>query len=309
MAQTLRLNNFNSLNILAQTMLTNDVAAGVNALPVVDSSDFGAGSIVIAGYLGSNSAELLTAASPADDQTVSTTGNTLLPHNNGESISSLFGSSINIYRAENQYTSGQQPDDDNFTPLTTVTIDPSSSTTTYTDPSGGAGYWYKYTYLNPTTSSETDLASSVATAADSGNNYCSLDLIRSEAGFNNRPKITDAMIDEKRQAAQKEIVGALEPVYQFPLPQPTNPLVEQVAIKLAAGLLMEARYMSVSPAMAANGTKKAADARMTLDQLVVKDLVLTDAQFNELAEDEAHGFGGYPDSTAPGHSFKIDTVY
>jgi hypothetical protein len=53
MSQTLSLPNYDSLNIIEKTQLTNSVAASVNSLPVADSNDFAANVPVLIGQSGS----------------------------------------------------------------------------------------------------------------------------------------------------------------------------------------------------------------------------------------------------------------
>lgn len=306
MSQTIDLNNFTG-NILNQVKLTNDTAAAVTALSVTNSAAFISGLPIVLGNPGSDTCELLTTTTPADSTTVTPTAATTLPHNSGEAVSILFGTSLRIYRAADQYGTGQQPDDSQFALLATTVIDPTQENTSYTDSSSGS-YWYKYTFYNPTTSAETPLADSVAVQAGQ-THYVSLDDIRSSAGLDDAPLITDDKIAKFRDSAEREVNGRLQAVYSLPLPQPINPIVVQIVKNIAAGELMQDVYNTISPVIAAQGADRASKARngggehTSLAELVDRTVVLQDANFLELTLDEAHGFGGLPDENTADLSY------
>lgn len=327
MPQTLKLANFQSNNILSQTELTADEATGVSALPAVNSVNFVQNNLVLIGPRGGQSSEILTTAAPADGNTVSLAAPTTLPHNSGEPLTLLFGDRIKVWRAPDLYNTGQQPPDDTFeliTDETGIAIDPSQTLTSYTDPTGNTTYWYKYTYYNTISSNETDLPSSIAVWA-AQRHYVSIDEVRRAAGLQDSSKVTNDIIAGFRDAAEKEINGALLPVYQFPLPQPTNPIILEIAKNIAAGELKREMYQNVSTSMADDGKKLASSARngggahTSLSELVKREVTLQDANFNEQTIEEGHGFGGWPDETtahAPGSQggdggpqFRVDQEY
>ena len=308
MAQTLKLTNFGSNNTLAQTKLTGDLGAGVTALPVVNSVNFLENLITLIGAAGAQGSEIQTTAAPADSTTVTLTEVTSLQHNNGDPVTLLVGDRIRVYRAADAYNNGTQPPDTDFEAINGTTgtaIDPSQALTLYTDDGGNSTFWYKYTYYNSVSSAETDLASSTAVWA-SQVHYVSLDQVRRAAGLTNSPNVTDDLIAEFRDAAEKEINGALLPVYDFPLPKPTNPIIVEIAKNIAAGELKHEMYQNVSVAQATAGETLADKARngggshTSLQDLVLRDVVLEDANFNEETIDEGHGFGGWPDDTTKG---------
>lgn len=307
MSQTVNIPNFDSLNILAQLNLTDDINAGVSALPVVNSANpyFATGALVVVGNLGAPGCELLTSTTPANSTTVSTTAPTVLPHDNNDWVSALFAASLNVYRAVDQYGTGQQPDDSNFSKINNspVAINISSSDTAYTDQTGEPGMWYKFTYLNTNSGAETALSDSIAVRSGQVH-YVSLQDIRRAAGFSDAPQVSDDTISRFRDAAEKEINGALTAVYNLPFPLPINPIIVQIAKNIAAGELMHEEYVNISPALAAEGEDKASVARngggshTALADLVDRVVVLEDASYNELTEDEGHGFGGFPNGNS-----------
>lgn len=324
MAQTVNVKNFGSLNKLAQTVLSQDIAAAVTILPVTNSNDFTAGPVLI-GAAGSSNPEMVTATAPSTGTQIPV-GATTLQHNNNDPVFLLFGDKINVYSAPDLYGTGVQPPDNTFTPVTgsPFKIDANKVETAINDPNGIVGTWYKFTYINSLSMAETAIANS--TAAQAGQtHYVSIDQVRRAAGFANSPNVTDDIIAEFRDAAEREINGALLPVYAFPLPVPTNPLVVQIAKDIAAGELKHEQYQIVAPTLAAYGQTTADKARngggehTSLADLVTRTVVLEDANFAELTIEEGHGFGGWPDASTQntpswqggdhGHQFKIDEEY
>lgn len=329
MSQVLEFENFGSDNILARTTLTADIAAGVSSLPVTNSNDFAAGPVLV-GDAGNANSELLTATTISSATAIPTSGASLLPHNFNEPIYRLYGSQIKVYTAADISNNGTQPPDANFSLLTTINIDASKPITSYTNASDNGGLWYKYTYYNGST--ETNRATQ--NAFQSGNShFVNISDIKSAAGFANNQNISDLLVSQKRDAAEKEVLGALLPVYNLPLPQPYNPIVVEIVRQLSAGLLMHEVYTPVSASMAMLGEEKARQARegggtfTGLQELVHRDVVLMDANFVEQTVDEGHGVGGWPDESTntigsevdgndyfdlgydQGHQFKIDEMY
>ena len=306
MANSLSFTNFNRKNILAQTKLTADIAAGVSALPVGNSAAFTttSGSYLLVGNVGSPLAELQSATTGGTNTSIAITSTTTVAHNFSDFVSLLFGNQIRVYRANDVYGNGTQPPDANFSLIATINITANSALTSYTDNTGVTGQWYKFTYYNAATGAETALADSRA-AQYGATHYVSLDQVRDAAGFRNNTNVTDDIVAEKRDAAEKEVNGALQGVYDLPLPQPANPIIVEIVRNIAGGNLMAEMYTGVSAEKVAEGEAKAAKGRVGsaedstagLAQLVDRSVVLLDANYIEETRDEAHGFGGWPDET------------
>lgn len=300
MAQTLNIRNFGSLNLLQATQLSANIAASSNSLPVINAAGFTTDYLLI-GVIGSDVAELLPNTSTNSGLSIPLSNPTILPHNQGDPICALFGNQLNIYRALDA-GQGLQPPDSSFVLLDTIDIDPNSASTLYSDPSGGGNYWYKFTYYNENSSAETSLGSAVAVRGNFTVNYCSIDEIRREAGFQFANYITEDQIDEKRQAAQDEINGALDDFYQTPLQPPINSWLKNICIRLSAGLLRLAQYSSISDPQV-NGQNMYDAAQLDLDKLIMKERVLVNKQGQALDGPGATGgIEGMPNSstaTAP----------
>ncbi len=271
MAQTLNLRNYQDGTISDQTQLTASVAAGSNSLTVANTNDFTGAVFVLIGTAGAKGSEIILSTSTTSPTAIPLSAYTSLEHNQYEPVYALFGDKLNVYRAAN--VDGSQPPDNSFALLATINIDPNDAATTYTDAAGGGGYWYKYTNYNSVTFAETSLAAATAVRGNFNVNYCTLDEIRREAGFVHAPYVTDDQIDEKRQAAQDEINGALDEFYATPLQPPINSQLKQICIVLAAGYLRQAQYSQNTNANI-NGKDKIDWAEKELDKLIMKERVL-----------------------------------
>jgi hypothetical protein len=296
MSQTLRLTNFNSLNILEQTQLSAIVNAAATTLVVLNNRDFASGNYILLGVPSSKTSEIVSASGVSGATSITLSAGTTLIHNAYEPVIKLFGDKIRIYRAPN--VDGSAPADAAFSLLTTISIDPNDTTTSYTDASGGGDYWYKYTYYNSTSTQETDRTLAAAARGTFTVNYCSTDEIRQEAGFKYAAYIDDTTIDQKRTAAQDEINGTLSSFYDVPFQPPIDSSLKNICITLAAGLLLVAQYSAVSAALTANGQAKIDSARVELEKLASKQRILVDKQGKALAlSGGTGGVDGWPNAS------------
>jgi hypothetical protein len=313
MSQTLKLTNFSDKNVVDQTQLTAGAPVGTSILPVQNcGQNFGGGAFVLIGATGSKSSEMIQGSGTIEDPTqLPLISATQLVHNQFDPVYALFANQIRIYSAPDA-GDGLQPPDTAFTMIDVVNIDPSDSITEYTDVNGGGTTWYKSTYYNSVSTAESDLGSSVAVRGNFTVDYCSIDDIRGEAGFRYAPYISDADIDQKRQAAQDEINGALDEFYDTPLQPPINDFLKDVTIRLAAGLLRKKEYSQITDPQV-NGTTKYNDAQKDLNKLIEKARVLVNKQGVALDSPGATGgIEGWPNSssaTTPGSSGGAPRVF
>lgn len=314
MSQTLRIKNFSTLNILEDTTLLDDVAAGVSTIPVVNNQNFVANGYFIIGRLSSDTAELLTVNSTIGVTTVISNANTVRAHTKHEDVHMLYGDKIRIYRAPN--VDGSPPADGTYSMLAELDIDYDQSSTSYTDASGDDTFWYKSVYYNSTLDTETALVSSSALRGGSYGNYATIDSIRNQAGLQNNRYITDAKIEEKRQAAQSYINSTLTGRYTVPFSRPINPLVSEMTRLLAAGYLLTQEIGTTNVSTYREGQAMIdrvynADGTGLLDRLNVGELSLLDETgvSTELSSSSS-SYGGWPNSTTEDAAmFKVSDVY
>jgi hypothetical protein len=293
MSVSIQIPNFNALNVLETTKLITDAVTGSTTLSVQNSQGYALNDFVVVGRPGSDGAEIrsVTANPTLSNQlAVTTTG---LKHNQTDSVVKLFGDQIKVYRAPN--VDATLPAIDTYTEIATITIAPDDPTTLYTDAGGSNAFWYKYTYANSVTNATTSLSDSIPSRGDR-QHYCSISDVRNEAGLMNAPFVTDLIISAKRDAAEAEINGVLSGFYSVPFIDPINPLITDLTARLAAGLLLVKEYEGVKSSMVDQGEKKISGVRDQLKRLQSGDLVLSNDLGVSIANTDAGGFSGWPNS-------------
>lgn len=296
MAQTLIIDNYAQLNLLETTQLDADSVAAATALTVKNNQDYAASDKVIIGAPGTENNELAIVSSLVGNTTLNVSA-TKFAHKRFDQITKVFGNQIKIYSAPN--VNGIAPLDAAFSTLVaTVNIDVDNQFTAYTDVTGSNAIWYKYTYYNSVSTSETDISNSLAVRGGNVGNYCSVEDIRDEAGFNGNTYITDVMIDLRRRDAQGEVNATLGGLYTVPFTEPINPLIAKITRLLAAGFLLTKGFGPVVALNTDNGKSKLDEARQLLTDLNNKTKTLVDTTGADISIQNADAgiFSAYPNS-------------
>jgi hypothetical protein len=291
MSQTLKINNFSSLNIKERTELDADAAAAATSLSVKNNQDFAANDIVYVGRLGSDTGEKVVASGISNATTIGVSA-LARPHNRFDDVHSLFGNKIKVYRAAN--VDGTAPSDASFSSIATIDIDYDQPSTSYTDSSGGSDYWYKFTFYNSTASTETTLPDSTAARGASYGLYCSVDDVKQKAGLQNNKYLPDSLVDQKRQAAKAYIDAELTGLYTVPFTVPINPLIREVAQLLAAGYLLTSEFGASSASTRAQGEEFIKNGLDILTRINNKELKLTGVTGAVSTVPDAGGFNAWP---------------
>jgi hypothetical protein len=219
------------------------------------------------------------------------------PHFKNETVTKVFGDQLKFYAAVAP-TDNSVPTDASFYALSggTVDIDPQQLETSFTDPAGGQGFWYRFTHYNSVTHAETDVSACPPIRGGSYGHYVSIYDIRCEAGFKNNPNIEDAEIDSYRRRAESEVDGSLAMAYILPLPS-TPYLIEYATLKLAAGYLLCKDYSPYQLGENHEGLGKISEARALLNRISTRQIMLPDIRENILKNDQS--VAGWPnDSTS-----------
>lgn len=291
MATTIRIDSFDALNIVERSELSIDSIAGASVLAVRNTEDLVPGQTIYVGQLSREGVEKAVISTVADETTINLVQPLERPHARYEPVTAVLGDSIHIYRAPN--VDGTVPADDQFTVLTTRTIDPDQLSTYYRDSTGSSAFWYRYTYFNPVTLEETPLTAFDAFRGDDFAHYASLSEIRNEAGFKNATNLADSDIEQKRRDAEAEINASLSGAYTVPF-SPVPEIVRTLTIQLASALLLESAYGNAS------SRQKLKDARAAIDSYKLGASVLTDEAGAALTTAESiSGFPGNLDRDAP----------
>lgn len=301
MAQVLSVDNFPAFNIIAKLELSADVAEGATTLPVVNEAGASSDYALLIGEPGDERAEIALPSAVADESiTVPAIDHA---HVRGEHIYVLRGHKIRLYRAAN--VDGSQPSsDDDYSLVSTTTITADNLETEIIDSSGGAGYWYTYTFYNDHAVSpeETTLEPTDAVRGGSSSGYyTSVDDVRHEAGLDNADGVADAKIFSKLLAAQSEVKGVCASAgYTMPLQTSSGTeyvpeVIVQITLVLAAGHVLSVEYGEGTSDVEKEGAKKIKQARELLKQITKGELVLLDASNNPLAR--TGQVDGWPDET------------
>lgn len=250
MSTTLQIESFSDANLAdqPQSNLTAAAAADATSLVVESTEGFGAGQVAYVGLLSREGCEQVSISAAASATELTLDGGLKLSHGRSEPVTVVMGNQIRIYRAAN--VDGTAPGVGSFAVLATRTIDAEKETTYYTDSTGSADFWYRYTYFNPITEAETDLDDSIPVRGDDFGHYASVSEIRKEAGFDGAQNLSDVDIDAQRRNAESEINSTLGTRYTVPF-SPVPEMVHTLTVQLGAALLWD-RYLK--------GTSKGRDA-------------------------------------------------
>lgn len=264
MSSTLAIPSFADINLLERSTLSQSSAAGDVTIKVESTQGYLANQTVFVGTPGREGCESAVIQAVTDQTTLTLISGLKLAHTRFESVLSVVGGSIRIYRAAN--VDGKVPDDVSFSLLQTRTIDADQQTTYYTDSSGSSDYWYKLTYYDAIANAETALSDAVAVRGDDFGHYASLSEIRRAAGFESAYNLSDVTVDEQRRAAESEINASLASVYTTPF-DPVPEIIHTLTVQLAAGFLMNDAYQGRSQA----ATTKIKDARAAIKGYASRD--------------------------------------
>lgn len=305
MADTIRIPNFSDINLLEILQLTADAASGQAVATVYNASGVSVNDFILwTPNLGSEIGEILKIQSISGLNITHTTNfnNTHAAYSNGRK---LFGDQIKLYRAVD--VNGTPPVDSAFSALgSPVTIQGDDMFTDIVDSAGGSGYWYKATYYNSVSSSETLLTQAQPIRGGGYGHYVSIEAIRRESGISNDIQIDDTQIAIRRDQAESEINGNLAGTgYILPLADSSNnvftpPIIEHIARVLAAGFVLNQDYGPTANVDVKDGDNKLTEARNLLLQIQDGTIVLIDTTGTPLNRTER--VSSYPDESVDGTS-------
>lgn len=277
MPATIRVSNYDPINIKERSVLDADAAAAATALVVQTNQNIVADDYLLVGTQGSESSEIVRVQSTSGARSVTLVAPGLtIPHARFATITILNANQVRLYRAAN--VDGTTPADASFAVLATKNIDPDQLNTDFSDAGGGSGYWYKFTYRHEVSTAETSLAAANAARGAGYGGYCSVFDIRGEAGLVNNTYIKDGTFDDARREAQAEIDGALYGIYVVPFTPPINSLIAKITKLIAAGLVLTSDFGPMNTGTNKNGKAKLDEGRALLERIKSGELKLTDVQ-------------------------------
>jgi hypothetical protein len=253
MSVLLKLDNYGEPNKLEKTYLNADSAVGAVTVVLKSAQNVFANYWLLIGNPAGENTELrrilsVTGADIGVDALVR-------EHSRYDDVTVLAANKIQVYRANN--TDGNPPADAAYAALgSPIDIDYDQLNTRFTDVDGGAGHWYKYTYVNSHNGAESELSESEAVRGGSLADYASIRDIREEAGIQNNPYLSDTYVAGQRTRAQSVINSALKGNFTIPFAAPVPGIIERATILLAAGYILKREFGSGATNTNADGQAK-----------------------------------------------------
>ena len=294
---------------LAKTQLSADVAAGSSvALSVYGNEGMAQNNYVVVGIEGTDTCEICQINASVTAGTTIQVATLIFAHKQDEPV--------RIFRYNQRKFYGATTSTGSYTNLTSSgspkTIQVNEPQGTMLEYTGNEGYTYfKSTYWNSTTSEETDINDSVAVLANESLRYCSLEVIRRQAGMMDNPFMTDGMLETYRTRAENEVNSSLISKYSLPLTRASDNIQEVPAILENATMLLAAGYMDYREyGKDGEGVKWLGEARGILKSIQEgrQHLIGTDMLEMNVVTDTV-SISGYPDDTASPAIFGVRDRY
>lgn len=286
MPEPIKAVNFPYANLLEQAELDADAAAGQPVIIVGNNTGFLANSFVIVGEAGTEAAELKQIQSVnADGKTITLTTNLAYKHYQFERVVRLFGNQIKVYRAPN--VDGTQPAIGTYSLLTTLTIEADDMQSSYTDPTGGNGYWYLMTFSNSFSAEETDKTDAQPIRGGNYGHLTDVARVKKIAGLTSNRWIPaedyqEAILDAENEVKTAVLAGG----YTIPMDATIAPyLLKNLTARLAAGYILTTNPSIGSEAITKQGKDLIDDARLQLEKIRKGEQPLLDQNDNPLGQD------------------------
>lgn len=292
--EIINIENFPESNIAERTILTADALSGQKIVTAENVDGLQSTDIVVVGLPGQENAEISNIDS-ISGLAVTMLANLALKHYRNEPLTKIRANQAKIYRAAN--VDGTVPDDADFSVIATIDLQADQLFTEYVTTTGGAGYWFKYTFYNSVSASETPIADAVAMRGGNYGAYATVEEARTEAGLQNNRWILDQTIQSKLTQSQSEVNGSLS-IAGYTLPLETVPeMIKNVTLLLTAGYLLTMDYGPEHTGTNKDGQLKLKMARDILTKIETGEMQLLD-NTTQTPMAQSTGVRGYPDNTA-----------
>ncbi len=247
-------------------------------LKVKSAHNFKENDFIVLGNIGNETTEIKQIDSVSSDlKTIHLKEETNFTHRNGEPIQSIMFNKRKFYRSESK--------DGNYIHLSTegspvnIEVDIPEGTR-FEDSTGSSSHYYKSTYWNDFTQTETSLSDAISSQANQNNKYTTIFKIRREAGLLNNYYIQSDEIEGYRLEAESQIDGIISSVYSLPLSSPSK-ILQHIATLLAAGHLLSKEYgMEADIEISKSGQRKIERAEELLEKIVQGELLLIGEEGN-----------------------------
>jgi len=255
-----------------KTFFRSDVNSEDTSLDVQNAGNFKANQFIVLGTIGSETAEIKRIESISVNlKKIVLIGGATFNHKKGEPLQEIMFDQRKFYRSDAK--------DGDYIHLSfegspiNIQVDVPEGTR-FEDSSGTDEHYYKATYFNSYSSTETSLDDALPSKARDVEYYTSIYKIRSEAGLVENSYITSDLIHGYRVEAEAQIDGAIANMYQLPLTSPSK-MIQHIATLLAAGHLLAKEYgMEADIEISKSGQRKIERAEQLLEKIANGDLLL-----------------------------------
>ncbi|MFA5396246.1 MAG: phage protein Gp36 family protein [Methanogenium sp.] len=261
-----------------KTYLSADEAAGQTSLSVENSQGFASADYLVVDIIGSEIAELLK---------ISSTSTNSITLASAITIAHAKGTQLQVIRYNQRKFYRSSTEDGTYSHLSSegspvnIQVDQPEGTE-FEDSSGTSSSWYKSTYYNSTTGTESSLDDAVATKAGDTEHYTSIYKIKVEAGFQNNSYIGSDLVDRFRTEAEAQADGAVVGVYQLPFSSSPK-LFQHIVTLLAAGNLLAKEYgLEADVEISKTGQRKIERAEELLEKIRDGKIILIGEDGSEL---------------------------
>lgn len=284
--------------------LNADASAGSDvSLTLISNDGLSDNDYVVIGYEGNELCEMCQINATVTAGTAIQVGTLKFNHKKGEPITLYKYNQRKFYGAETETGTYTELTGDG-SPKAIEVDDPQGTLLEY---SGSTYTYFKSTYFNSETSTETSTDDAVAVEADESKRYATIYAIRKHAGLAGNPFYSDGRIEVKRKQAENEINSVLFARYELPLEE-VPPILGQICELLAAGYIDFEEFGKDG-----EGVKWLGEARALLKQIALGKQRLIGTDGSELTTHTKVGvLDGYPNSStvsAEGVIFKIEDKY
>ena len=294
MAEILKLPSYREKNKVEISQVDADAVSGQAVVTIKNPQGILVNDFLVVGRPSSEQAELKKVLS-ISGKDITLVTNLEFSHSRFEEVTKLFGEKIKVQRAPN--VDGSVPDDSAFASIVTLSIEADQLEVRHNDPTGGSGFWYKWTYFNSVNTKKTDLADIKAFRGGDAGHYVTLEQARKEAGFSGNLEVTDYDIREARNSAESEVKGALH-VGGYNMPVSDNPLDVPSILASATRILAASYLLLKSYGAGFEGTNEDGRAKREIAMDMLKSIKRGEVQVLDIKEEsvgKTSGVGGWPD--------------
>lgn len=255
-----------------KSALSADIADSLSTIEVYNTTGFNIGDFIIIDELGSEIAELKEISSISTaNLTITFTSALMNSHNKDSSITKIRFDKRKFYRSTSENGTYTHLSSEG-SPINIQVDQPEG--TEFEDTNGISSYWYKATYYNSKTFTETSLDDAVASKAGDDEHYTSIYKIKNEAGFQNNAYIGSDLVDRYRYEAEAIIESSLASKYQMPFSSIPK-ILQHITTLYAAGLLLSKEYGVESDIdLSKSGESKITRAENLIQKIMDDQLVL-----------------------------------